>query len=561
MCPRPVLPLLLLLLLFSAVLLTPSRAADLAYTLGPQGLTALTYRGQSLLPTPPSDNLQVVYWSPQFRRADGTTYDAHQQKDVETPTATHLDLPRQTLTKTYAWGKITGVYGRHGDSLFLRLTVANDSPDTLTSLSLLCAELKFPTPPTGDTADPGMFYGGGAHPLHDYPLTADPKNTPPALLVDFGAGGVLDFCNEDVTSSAQISIPYSTNQPTMTQYPLNVSLGPVKPHAAQTVTLSLRFGPPGTDTAALAGDLYHRYTVLYPATLVWRDRRPIGTNFLATSETHPPKNPRGWFTNAKDVDTTTPEGRADFRKRLMAYADGSVRVLKGVGAQGVVTWDPEGQEYGSQTYYGDPRLTPRLAPEMEDKDATGVSTVDAYFAKFRAAGLRVGVCIRPQQISFVNGAPIQQDSPDPAKTLIAKIAYAKKRWGCTLFYADSTVDAHGALSPDVFRAVNAAFPDVLVMPENQTTRDYAYSAPFDSFYHHGVTTTYAGVRALYPGAFSVLYVVDDGQRGTIQDAHDRLLAAVKRGDILLFHGWYAAGGNAKVKQIYEEAHQKPAGRP
>ena len=229
--------------------------------------------------------------------------------------------------------------------------------------------------------------------------------------------------------------------------------------------------------------------------------------------------------------------------------------MKGLNAQGVVTWDPEGEEYGSQTYYGDPRLTPRLAPEMEEKDAQGVPAIDAYFAKFRAAGLRVGVCLRPQQIAFVNGAPAQQDSLDPAKTLIAKIAYAKKRWGCTLFYADSTVRPKGgALSPDAFRAVNAAFPDVLVMPENQTTRDYAYSAPFDSFAHHGVTTTYAGVRALYPGAFTALYV---GGGEKMEAAHARLVAAVKRGDILLFHGWYEAGGDAEIRRIYQEAGTRP----
>ena len=291
--------------------------------------------------------------------------------------------------------------------------------------------------------------------------------------------------------------------------------------------------------------------------MVWKDRRPIGTDFLATSEEHPVKNPRGWFLNDKDIDTTTTEGKLALRKRVLAYAEDSVKELKAMNAQGMVTWDPEGQEYGHTTYYGDPRLVTRLAPEMEFKDASGVATIDAYFQTFRKAGFRVGVCLRPQQIVFVNGVPVQQDSLDPAKTLLAKLAYARKRWGCTLFYVDSTVDAHGsALSPTVFQTVTAANPDVLLMPENQTTRDYAYTAPFDSFFHHGATGTPAGVHAVYPAAFTCLYATGDGPQGTLDANHDKLLAAVKRGDILLFHCWYDPPENAKIKRIYEEAGKK-----
>jgi hypothetical protein len=533
-CARGLLIMMLSALL--GILASVAQADDLKYALGQRGLSALSYRGTSLLANTDSGALQVVH---------------------ETPTATRLDAGSRTLTQTYSWGRVACVYGAHADRLFLRLTVVNQSSGTLDKLALQVAELRFPMVPTGDTVDPGQSGTGGPHPLSDYPLTADPKNSPAALLIDDGANGVLDFCGEIAGDSAALSVPFTTNPPAKTQYPFWVTLGPIRPHASQTCIVSLRFAPPGTSPTALAADVYRRYAAVSPFRLVWKDRRPIGTNFLATSEAHPAKNPRGWFLNDKDIDVTTPEGMLALRKRVLAYAEGSVKVLKAMNAQGMVTWDPEGQEYGPQTYYGDPRLVSHLAPEMEYKDASGVATIDAYFQTFRRAGLRVGVCLRPQQIAFVNGAPVQQEAEDAAQTLLAKLAYARKRWGCTLFYVDSTVDAHGiALSSDVFQIVTKANPNVLLMPENQTTRDYAYTAPFDSFFHHGALGTPAGVRAVYPGAFTALYATGDGPRGTLEANHDKLVAAVRHGDILLFHCWYDAPENAKIKRIYQDAAAK-----
>ena len=40
------------------------------------------------------------------------------------------------------------------------------------------------------------------------------------------------------------------------------------------------------------------------------------------------------------------------------------------------------------SYVGDPRLAAQLAPETAD-------AADQYFAEFRRAGFRVGICIRP----------------------------------------------------------------------------------------------------------------------------------------------------------------------
>src|SRR6266566_7530846 len=135
-----------------------------------------------------------------------------------------------------------------------------------------------------------------------------------------------------------------------------------------------------------------------------------------------------------------------------------------------------------------------------------------------------------------------------AEILRERIAYAKRRWDCTLFYVDSTATAYGALNPDVFKAVADAYPDALLIPENESMRYFAYSAPLNSYMHHKVTSTPIGARMLYPKAFSVLLTSDQGDRS---EGHDALITAVRNGDILVFNGWCNNDGVTKIKKLYE----------
>jgi len=165
----------------------------------------------------------------------------------------------------------------------------------------------------------------------------------------------------------------------------------------------------------------------------------------------------------------------------------------------------------------------------------------------------VGICIRPQQIAMVDGTPLHQDTDDEhaVEILQKRIAYAKQRWGCTLFYVDSTATAGRPFYPDVFKAIAQAHPDILLIPENESMRYFAYSAPFNSYMHHKITLTPAGARMVYPKAFSVL-MAPEGDR---PEDHDALVTAVRRGDILLFNGWYNGVEAGKIKKLYEEAAQ------
>jgi hypothetical protein len=66
--------------------------------------------------------------------------------------------------------------------------------------------------------------------------------------------------------------------------------------------------------------------------------------------------------------------------------------------------------------------------------------------------------------------------------------------------------------------------------------------------HHKITSTPVGARLVYPKAFSVL--MGPGNR---PEDHAALVSAVRRGDILLFDGWYMTEATYEIKKIYEEA--------
>jgi hypothetical protein len=522
----------------------------LDFSVGPRGLDSLSYNGQSLLHS--AQNGELRPWKSVFRAMLDTLL-WRSSSPVARP-----NTQADTVDLSYSWGHISCAYGKQDDRITMRIELSNDTAEPVSELSLRLMELTFPSVPDGGTLEAGMFgygYKGPNWPLHQFPPSipsvADPRFVVPIVAVDYGTGG-LNFCSDDLECS--VEVPYSTNLLTRTSYPFVITCRDIKPRTTKAFNISLRFGPGDSRVQDLSGDVLERYARKYPFQIDWKDRRPIGAIYLASSGINAASNPRRWVMNEGKIDITTGQGKAAFREELLKLADNSIKVLKDANAQGMITWDPEGQEFLGSCYYGDPRLTPVLAPETESRDDQGTSAIDEYFEKFREAGLKVGVCLRPQQITIVNGKPVQgaATSQQAAQVLKDKLAYAKKRWGCTLFYIDSTVVLTGeSLHPDVFKAVADAYPDVLLIPENESMRYFAYSAPLNSYVHHKITSTPAGARMVYPKAFSVLMAAD-GDR--TQD-HDALVNAVRSGDILLFNGWYNNDGVTKIKKIYEEASQ------
>ncbi len=231
----------------------------------------------------------------------------------------------------------------------------------------------------------------------------------------------------------------------------------------------------------------------------------------------------------------------------MRYADAAIRTLGDLGAQAMIAWDVEGEQFPNATYYGDPRLASRLAPETDYEGA-----LDQFFRKFRDAGYATGITIRPQSIRLEDGVAKQRYSASPRDELLAKIDYARERWGCTIFYVDSSYDASGALDAEVFRQIHELHPDVLLLPENETFRYWAYSAPLNSFQHQNVTSTPPSVRKVYDTAFSALLatVTNPEQMNAGRDA---LVEAVRSGDILIVHAAYPGPHIEFIKSIYRAA--------
>jgi hypothetical protein len=365
----------------------------------------------------------------------------------------------------------------------------------------------------------------------------------------------------------------------------------VEPGKTLEIELSLRFGPADAEPDALVADVYERFRKYHGAPLEWPDRRGIAMIMLSSSWSghKSATNPRGWF-NEKKVDVVTEAGRADFRRRAIQYAERSVKILKDMNAQGIIAWDLEGQEHPHPTsFIGDPRLMKLLDPEME-------AVADEFFKVFLDAGIRTGICIRPTQVYFNDkkkqwshgtgshgpernplgddfgevwpeGTPWWRFFP-VVERMCRKIEYAKRRWKCSIFYVDTNgtwrpVGEKGEfkwmlLESRVWKEIRERHPDVLIVPElvGRTTACWAQTAPYFELDLGGVSTP-ARARRIFPDAFSVLNMCD----GPFAERRAELVEAVRRGDILMFHGWWNPKRNQEVKSVYEEVWEgQPPGR-
>jgi len=327
----------------------------------------------------------------------------------------------------------------------------------------------------------------------------------------------------------------------------------VPPGQSVRVSAAIRFRTVWDSHLEAAADGYEAWGRANPRQVHWTDRRPIGTFFVAEAAKGWARNPNGWF-NDSSVDVTSEEGRESFAHRLLERVDASIAILKEVDAQGVIWWDVEGARYPHPiTYIGDPRvLDPkhpdhaRYAPEMNHPVSYSGRTmplVDACMAKFRDAGLVVGVTVRPQELRWAGQAPEQRWVNTPNEQVLPKVEYARQRWGCRIFYIDSVADWYAVWWYD---AAVRKFPDVLMMPEWARTRTFVNSAPFShtqfTGWHRG---TPPEVHACWPDAFVGMshFSLDTAE------ARENVLHAVQQGDVLLFNCWFRSPLIEKMKAI------------
>ena len=575
-------------LLLASVCLTSMRgigqksspSSGLQVSFGAEGLQTLAYNGTPLadLRAHPGDHFYIGH----MKATDltGHVLTGGQYGWGEVNNGKHWNADTQTWVYSFTWGAISVQYTQKGNNLDITTTVSNkaNSGIILDGAAVFPMVLHFPQLPAG--------FG-----QPNYPQVAFNTTGPSVTVADWGGGEVVavapnagkplysGFWPAQSTGGVTYSPQISGTSPDglATFQPHNDR--PVSPGQTDKYTVSLRFASGSTPTAQLASDAYASWASTFPQTLNWTDRRAIGTVYLASSPqggdaSRPagfPTNPRRYF-NADDVDVTSPSGLASFQKRVLTQAGTIAENSRRLNAQGVITWDIEGEQYPQATsYVCQPDAIAQVAPEMESKvdvpgsPYNGQKLDDAYFSVLKKAGLRVGVCLRPQHFTLKSDGSAQQvflSGQAIVAELTRKARYAHDRWGTTLFYVDSTVDPTGAVLPAAyFKQLQAAFPDSLFIPEETTPLHYAYSAPFKSFLDLAAAGTDPNILSFYPHAFSAV-LVNDADPGKLAAATPQLTEQVKRGDILMAHVGYWQANNPVIVSIYHAAGvAKPTPRP
>jgi len=500
-----------------------------------------------------------------------------------------FDAAKREALFAYPWGSIAVAYRPGADRLGLAVTVSNRGERPIVDFRLRLLRLRFPEPAAG-WDKPSRHVVRSLDCVAAVPAVCGGRRVVacldtlfPPLAVGYGS----PENPERTIHAVELGAGVPAADPDAPRIPV-LGLARVAPGEERTFEVSLRFAPADKPLAEIIGDLHAGFRKAFPPLNDWPDRRPIGMLMLHSGG-RSERNPRGWF-KKPELDIATPEGKAEFRTLLMDYAARAVASLKAFDAQGGIVWNIEGEENPHPiTYIGDPRLLPILAPEMD-------AVADEFFKQFTDAGLKVGVTIRPTQVYFDEGKkawshgtgshmpernPLSEDYGalaveglppwcffPSAERLCRKIEYAKKRWGCTIFY----IDTNGVYCPQgpkaafewmllngcVLRRVKERHPDVLLIPElNRDSlashdTNWAYGAQYMELDLNGYGTP-PGIRQLYPNAFSLVNIAD----GPIEEKRDVLVQAVRNGDILMARGWFADGRNAIVKSIYEEAAATP----
>jgi hypothetical protein len=546
----------------------------LQVTYGSQGVQTLSYQGVVLEDLNQNASNAFHIWHMKMTDLKGNITACSQCGWGENNNGKSWNAATRTWTYRFSWGSISVQFQQSGNTLNMNVTETNlaNSGLILDGATIYPFVLNFPQLPAG--------FINTVYPHYSFETTG-----PGVITADYGSGEVVAV---DPNASKPL---YSGYQPTGKGFAFTPIISsttpdglaafdphndrPVQPGQTDTFTVSLRFAPSGTGVAGLAADAYKNWAETWPPQLNWTDRRAMGTVYLASSPAAVngninqsggyPNNPRRYFNDGKasDFDMTTPAGLALFQARILQQAAANVANARRLNAQGIVTWDIEGEQYPQPTSYAcSPDQIAALAPEMEsvitDRSSpfAGMKLDDAYFKTMTNAGLRVGVCVRPQQFTLKGDGTAQQNYlPDSAiaAELINKIRFAHSRWGATLFYVDSTVEQNGAvLDASILQQVAQSFRDSLIMPEESTPKYYAYTAPFLSFIDNAATGTDPMIRYFYPHAFSAI-LVNDAAASTLEASRVQLTTSVAKGDVIMAHAGYWQANNRTIVQIYQNA--------
>ena len=558
---------------------TPTHAVDF----DPDGAIVLTLDGKVITEKPTSANDNSFLPAVAFRPADAkmpTIWGGYPPrlnpvwplKRDGKPLSSSFDPATKELTQKYAWGEIVRAYKIVPNGVDIEITVKNTSPETLCEFQQRLLTLRTPLDSYPACTTEAMFFGQGAPaisgevlsgpvalplPLDSSVLVASTRETRKPLSLVWGSNTYIppakrvkpehnDPVAKELAAREETALAERGDR-----WFLNLNTGgdkllfhekytsrPIPPGGSDTYQVALRFGRKDAPLANV-DDLLKAYGKANPMAFSWPDRRPILATFIG--DKFPCHWPEGPTLSKPQGVVSSPE----FREKLLKGADSLIADLKAMNAQGCIVWNIEGNGPSWLQYVGDPHLVEFMCPEAD-------AVADEFFQKIRDAGFRTGVCLRPsvvdvlpesdfarfkaeeapsfknpdnKKFSFYHSYPHPKRSP--ADILCEKIAYAKKRWGCTIFYVDTNdgagfwpsteeekkawpKEANGRpmrymklLSEDVWIEVLRRHPDVLLVLEHTPLMQYRVTAPYDGW-QTPIDGTPAVVRATWPEAFKCL---------------------------------------------------------
>jgi hypothetical protein len=445
------------------------------------------------------------------------------QPGATAPTATRSDANQRAQTLVFPWGELTCTWSATATGLDATVAIAAGSA-AISAISLDLAHLEVPGVVQNDQ------------------LWIDNQARLAGLTVPW-AGGVVGFMNPEgakplvmalaPTGAGRVALRVNTQERMQpgNDEPQSPALATSQPRMVPAggrdrFTFHLRFGPAGSDIAALCPEGFAQLRSEKPFLLRWPDRRPIGMLMLSEDHLRKPGNPRGWrFVDG--YDCTLPTNQERFRKDLDACITGVIDNLKAFDAQGVIVWDLGGYEWPGVVYDGQADRVRELAPEMD-------ACADALFKRFAAAGLSHGVCVRPTDLVPTKAPPpeypwAQRFVVDPLSLLDRKITYAEQRWGSTLIYIDSNVPVWFTVMHELYRK----HPQVLLNPEWENSDYWQVSAPFRTT-QIGEAGTPATIRQVWPQAFALVVAEPPALQADWNTYRD-LFAA---GDVFFVKAWF-----------------------
>ncbi len=510
-----------------------------------------------------------------------------------------VDAEQQRVTQTYAWGQLRSTYTLEGNRLNVALQIDNRGKRPLANFKIRLMTLNLPNKPAAlaegliNTLDRPVAvelvtpqgkafvsYETFDPPLH---LRIEPGNDG-GYAVSI-AGGVRILPKGEV-AAPPMGLPF------------------IPPGQTLKLSFAIRFAGAQARREQVLADFYQSFRQYQSPMLNWPDRRPIGAAFLMNEVGKKPTafgqegtNPRRWFSPQMDtVEMDSPHGRAMLRQALQNLAYNTVRSLKRMNGQGIILWNAEGG-FHETGWVGDPRMLPILSPELDD-------AIDDYFRIIRQAGFKTGLTIRHGQLrwnqdraNWSQGVGNHNPSANPAldefdkyleanphrpwweiypiaQRMSAKIAYAKKRWGCEIFYIDTNMVLAGwagqkgmkarLIETHIWRQVREDHPDVLIIPEISGRPGHPYVAYVAHMAPYG-QLGYGRVREkmgpdythdILPDYFGMHYISD----GEMWNSRTHRVREVARGLIFIAQGWSWSTTSEATIEFYNQAraHQQRA---